>query len=148
MLVYRKGCDKAMVVKWWVKKVNLDELRETRKLIASVDEESEVKRTFYINKTAGTIKKIINGAIIQTEAHVNVNKKYPIVMFFVHLPKLSEYKFEAFVHPIGGGDDYEIHGETFAEDEETARKQIRHHLIKKEHTHTTMANDFIVKKVS
>jgi len=60
--------------------------------------------------------------------------------------KFKKYLFEAYVHPKGGGDDYEVHGHAIAESKPVAKRLIRAHL-RKLGTHVPY-DDFIITGVN
>lgn len=110
-------------------------------VIGIVDYKDRVERKFYVQKMEGIAKK--HGFLVKTR---DVPKSNRVEILAKEVP-LYKYKGVAWIHPPGGGDDYQVGVTTHAENLTIAKKQVRDYLIKKMHTAPMMADDFSIKKV-
>lgn len=124
----------------WFPKTKISDKAPTN--IGLVDEKDPVKRKFYLTKMLGQLKAKYPDLTVTTVESEDPMRKIPLIHIFVQAPKqpeLKKFKFLAWIHPRGGGDDYEIEGTTKAENEDEAKKQIEKYL-KRKGSHVT--NDY------
>ncbi len=122
----------------WLPKKKLN--TRTYVVVGTVDYEDKVKRKFYVDKMMGILKK--HGYMAKSR----VASKNVVEILAKEKP-LNKYDGVAWVHPLGGGDDFRVKVTVKAENLTEAKAMVRKHLIEKNHTHKAMADDFSIKRV-
>lgn len=126
---------------WLKKRINYN----TYVVVGTVDYADKVKRKFYVDAMVAKIKK--DGHMAKTRVVPPTQHYHGYVEILAKQKPLLYFSGIAWVHPRGGGDDYQVRVKTRAENLTEAKKQIREHLIKKLHTAPLMADDFTLKQV-